>query len=164
MNEKQRIAVAIVVHQQKVLVGKRASNAKTAQGFHEFPGGKIEKGEIASTAAIRECFEETGLHISIERQINKSFTDEECLEIIFFLGGSVLVVGFSLPSSSSPGSSLVSSSKSSSKSSYYGSYSYSTGFVFYFFGENLGLYDCWLSSFYFLGVGCFLSFPPSSSS
>ena len=86
MNEKQRIAVAIVVHQQKVLVGKRASNAKTAQGFHEFPGGKIEKGEIASTAAIRECFEETGLHISIERQVNKSFTDEEYLEIIFFLG------------------------------------------------------------------------------
>jgi len=86
VNEKQRIAVAIVVHQQKVLVGKRASNAKTAQGFHEFPGGKIEKGEIASTAAIRECLEETGLHISIERQVNKSFTDEGCLEIIFFLG------------------------------------------------------------------------------
>ncbi len=86
MNEKQRIAVAIVIHQQKVLVGKRASNAKTAQGFHEVPGGKIEKGESASTAAIRECLEETGLHISIERQVNKSFTDEGCLEIIFFLG------------------------------------------------------------------------------
>ena len=51
-----------------------------------FWGGKIEKGEIASTAAIRECLEETGLHISIERQVNKSFTDEGCLEIIFFLG------------------------------------------------------------------------------
>ena len=86
MNEKQRIAVAIVVHQQKVLVGKRASNAKTAQGFHEFPGGKIEKGEIASSAAIRECLEETGLHISIKREVNKSFTDEGCLEIVFFLG------------------------------------------------------------------------------
>ena len=86
MPEKQHIAVVIVVHQQRVLVGKRASNAATAKGFHEFPGGKIEESESASRAAVRECLEETGLHISIERQLDRTFTDEGHFEIIFFLG------------------------------------------------------------------------------
>ena len=86
MPEKRPIAVVIVVHQQRVLVGKRASNAATAKGLHEFPGGKIENGESASGAAVRECLEETGLHISIERQLDRTFTDEGHFEIIFFLG------------------------------------------------------------------------------
>ena len=86
MPEKRPIAVVIVVHQQRVLVGKRACNAATAKGLHEFPGGKIENGESASGAAVRECLEETGLHISIERQLDRTFTDEGHFEIIFFLG------------------------------------------------------------------------------
>ena len=86
MPEKRPIAVVIVVHQQRVLVGKRASNAATAKGFHEFPGGKIETGESAPAAAVRECLEETGLRISIEQQLDRTFTDEGHFEIIFFLG------------------------------------------------------------------------------
>jgi len=84
--EKTRIAVVIVVHQQRVLVGKRANTASTAKGLHEFPGGKLERGEHASSAAVRECLEETGLQISIERQLDSTFTDEEHFEIVFFLG------------------------------------------------------------------------------
>ena len=84
--EKIRIAVAIVIHQQRVLVGKRTKDASTAKGFHEFPGGKLEGGECASSAAVRECLEETGLHISIERQLDSTFTDEGHFEIVFFLG------------------------------------------------------------------------------
>ena len=86
MPEKTRIAVAIVIHQQRVLVGKRTKTASTAKGFHEFPGGKLEGGECASSAAVRECLEETGLHISIERQLDSTFTDEGHFEIVFFLG------------------------------------------------------------------------------
>ncbi len=86
MPEKTRIAVAIVIHQQRVLVGKRTKDASTAKGFHEFPGGKLEGGECASSAAVRECLEETGLHISIERQLDSTFTDEGHFEIVFFLG------------------------------------------------------------------------------
>jgi 8-oxo-dGTP diphosphatase len=84
--EKRHIAVVIIVHQERVLVGKRASDAATAKGFHEFPGGKIETGESASRAAVRECLEETGLHICIDRQLDRTLTDEEHFEIIFFLG------------------------------------------------------------------------------
>ena len=86
MPEKIRIAVAIVIHQQRVLVGKRTNTASTAKGFHEFPGGKLEGGECALSAAVRECLEETGLHISIERQLDSTFTDEGHFEIVFFLG------------------------------------------------------------------------------
>jgi len=84
--EKTRIAVVVVVHQQRVLVGKRRNTASTAKGFHEFPGGKLEEGEHASSAAVRECLEETGLHISIERRLDSTFTDEGHFEIVFFLG------------------------------------------------------------------------------
>lgn len=86
MPEKTRIAVVVVVHQQRVLVGKRTNTAPTAKGFHEFPGGKIEGGEHASSAAVRECLEETGLQISIERQLDHTFTDEGHFEIVFYLG------------------------------------------------------------------------------
>ena len=86
MPEKTRIAVVVVVHQQRVLVGKRTNTAPTAKGFHEFPGGKIEGSEQASSAAVRECLEETGLQISIERQLDHTFTDEGHFEIVFYLG------------------------------------------------------------------------------
>jgi len=84
--EKTRIAAVVVVHQQRVLVGKRTNTASTAKGFHEFPGGKLEGSEQASSAAVRECLEETGLQISIERQLDSTFTDEGHFEIVFFLG------------------------------------------------------------------------------
>jgi 8-oxo-dGTP pyrophosphatase MutT (NUDIX family) len=43
----------------RVLVLQR-SNAGDAPGLWALPGGHIEKGEDAKTAAIRECLEETG--------------------------------------------------------------------------------------------------------
>jgi 8-oxo-dGTP pyrophosphatase MutT (NUDIX family) len=43
----------------RVLVLQR-SNEGDAPGLWALPGGKIEKGENAKTAVIRECLEETG--------------------------------------------------------------------------------------------------------
>jgi 8-oxo-dGTP pyrophosphatase MutT (NUDIX family) len=43
----------------RVLVLQR-SNEGDAPGLWALPGGKIEKGEDAKTAAVRECHEETG--------------------------------------------------------------------------------------------------------
>ena len=31
----------------------------------EFPGGKVERGEVPAAAAIRECFEEAGLAVEV---------------------------------------------------------------------------------------------------
>ncbi|MEQ8787223.1 MAG: (deoxy)nucleoside triphosphate pyrophosphohydrolase [Pirellulaceae bacterium] len=58
------IAVAVVQHAGRVLIGQRPPGAKLA-GLWEFPGGKIEPGETPEQAAIRECREETGLAVDI---------------------------------------------------------------------------------------------------
>ncbi|CAB1214043.1 thiamine phosphate synthase [Acinetobacter bouvetii] len=54
------VAIAILMHQNKVLVGWR--EAKQHQGNkHEFPGGKVEAGETPLAACRREIYEEVGI-------------------------------------------------------------------------------------------------------
>ena len=49
-----QVAIAILLHQGKVLVGWR--QAEQHQGNkHEFPGGKVEAGETPEQACRREC-------------------------------------------------------------------------------------------------------------
>ena len=57
------IAVAVVVHDGTVLVGRRADDALEEPGRAEFPGGKVEPHESAAEAAARECLEETGVAV-----------------------------------------------------------------------------------------------------
>jgi 8-oxo-dGTP diphosphatase len=56
------IAIAVVEHEGRFLIGQRPDGAPLA-GLWEFPGGKIEPGETPEAAAVRECLEETGLHV-----------------------------------------------------------------------------------------------------
>ena len=56
------IAVAVVEHEGRFLVGKRPAGVPLA-GLWEFPGGKIEPGESLEAAAMRECLEETGVAV-----------------------------------------------------------------------------------------------------
>ena len=60
------IAVAVVEHDGRYLVGQRPAHVPLG-GFWEFPGGKVERGETPEAAAIRECLEETGLTVHIQR-------------------------------------------------------------------------------------------------
>jgi len=59
------IAVAVVVHDGRVLVGRRSATAVEAPGLDEFPGGKVEPGETVAAAAARECLEEAGIAVHI---------------------------------------------------------------------------------------------------
>lgn len=53
----------IIMEDDKVVVTKyEKGNHK--EGFYEIPGGKIEEGESAEEAAIREVKEETGMTVS----------------------------------------------------------------------------------------------------
>ncbi len=54
------IAIAVVEHDGTFLVGQRPAGVALA-GYWEFPGGKVEPGETPAEAAVRECYEETGV-------------------------------------------------------------------------------------------------------
>ncbi len=58
------IAIAVVVHEGRHLIGLRPDNVPLA-GYWEFPGGKVLAGESPAEAAVRECFEETGLSVRV---------------------------------------------------------------------------------------------------
>ena len=58
------IAVAVVEHESRFLIGQRSEKAVLA-GRWEFPGGKVEPGETPEQAAVRECREETGLNVLV---------------------------------------------------------------------------------------------------
>lgn len=81
------IAVAVVVVGHHVLVGKRSHLAREGPGLDEFPGGKVERGELGDEAARRECLEETGLDVQILRTLDVSTGSASFgpLEVTFFL-------------------------------------------------------------------------------
>ena len=62
------IAAGIVRKNGKLLITRRKLNGLLG-GLWEFPGGKLEKGEEASLACIREIKEETGLAVRIESHL-----------------------------------------------------------------------------------------------
>lgn len=59
-----RIAIAVVEHHGRYLIGRRPEGVPLA-GYWEFPGGKVQAGETAEQAAARECKEETGLEVAV---------------------------------------------------------------------------------------------------
>ena len=64
MTKSTKIAIAVVKNGDRFLVGQRSQDQVLA-GFWEFPGGKIEAGESDLDAAVRECFEETGVTVAV---------------------------------------------------------------------------------------------------
>lgn len=61
------IAIALIRDGDRWLVGERGSDCPLA-GAAEFPGGKRLPPESLEECAIRECLEETGLEIRIDRR------------------------------------------------------------------------------------------------
>ena len=58
-----RVAVAVLLRDGKVLLAQRLPGTPYA-GYWEFPGGKLEAGETAHQALLRELDEELGIRIT----------------------------------------------------------------------------------------------------
>jgi A/G-specific adenine glycosylase len=59
------IAAALVWRDDGRLFIQRRPPQGLLGGLWEFPGGKVEVGESAAEAAVRETYEETGLHVEV---------------------------------------------------------------------------------------------------
>ena len=57
------VAVALVDVDGRVLIAQRPET-KSMAGLWEFPGGKVEIGELPEVALIRELNEELGIDVS----------------------------------------------------------------------------------------------------
>lgn len=66
------VAVALINENGEILVQKRAPGRSMA-GLWEFPGGKIEPGETAEAALVRELGEELGIGVSEADLVPLSF-------------------------------------------------------------------------------------------
>ena len=56
-------AIALIDVDGRILIAQRPEG-KSMAGLWEFPGGKVEPGEMPEEALIRECEEELGIDIS----------------------------------------------------------------------------------------------------
>jgi len=64
MSKQVHVAVAVIINpQQQVLVALRQAHQHQGN-LWEFPGGKVEQGELVETALQREIEEEVGLTIN----------------------------------------------------------------------------------------------------
>lgn len=81
-----KIGAAIVIEDQKILICQRAQTGSCAN-LWEFPGGKLEPLETLEECTVRECEEELGIHLEIQKQVAVStyhYPDRD-VEITFFL-------------------------------------------------------------------------------
>jgi 8-oxo-dGTP pyrophosphatase MutT (NUDIX family) len=65
MDLRESFRVILFDHRSDPLLLQRSDGAKT--GYYCFPGGQVEHGETRSDAAIRETFEETGIHTDLQK-------------------------------------------------------------------------------------------------
>lgn len=67
------VVAAVIVDDGRILACRRSPN-RSAGGQWEFPGGKVEAGESASEALIREIREELGVGIEVLGELNEADT------------------------------------------------------------------------------------------
>jgi len=66
------VAAALVDEKKRVLLQQRAPGRAMA-GLWEFPGGKVEPGELPEAALVRELGEELGIRVSTDALVPACF-------------------------------------------------------------------------------------------
>jgi 8-oxo-dGTP diphosphatase len=79
---RRTVVAAALIRDARLLVAQRAHPAALA-GQWEFPGGKVERGETARAALIRECSEELGCRVVVGEEIGRQALADGALFILF---------------------------------------------------------------------------------
>jgi ADP-ribose pyrophosphatase YjhB (NUDIX family) len=86
--EDPKVAVGVVVELDGgIVLGKRNHDPK--MGCWSFPSGFVDAGEVVEEAARRECQEETGLEVSIDRLLGVYSAPGERVIFLAFAGTAV---------------------------------------------------------------------------
>lgn len=80
------VAIGIMVYQNNILVGWREANQHQGNK-HEFPGGKVDAGEMPEEACRREICEEVGLNLENWKKFNfiRHEYDDVVVQLHFFI-------------------------------------------------------------------------------
>lgn len=65
------VTAAVIIKDEKILICQRSLSDKLS-GKWEFPGGKIEEGELPEECLIREIKEELDIHIEVGEKLGES--------------------------------------------------------------------------------------------
>ena len=83
-NIKIVVSLALINDADEILLSKRPKNKHLA-GFWEFPGGKVENGEVPEIALIREIKEELDININNKCIAPLSFSEFDYKEFQLLL-------------------------------------------------------------------------------
>jgi ADP-ribose pyrophosphatase YjhB (NUDIX family) len=87
----QGVSTIVLDDQRRVLLQKRADFRIWA-----LPGGRVEPGETFEDAAVRETFEETGLHVALTRKVGTYWKPQQDDTVTVFaaqvVGGEIVRV------------------------------------------------------------------------
>lgn len=86
------VAAAVIIRGGRVLLTRRLDD-QHLPGLWEFPGGKVESGESPESALARECREEIGVDIEVERILEVTHHQYPEKEVLLLFYRCSLVAG-----------------------------------------------------------------------
>ncbi|MEV6174860.1 NUDIX hydrolase [Streptomyces sp. NPDC051954] len=73
--------MAVIVHSGRVLLARRAVTEGSLSWV--FPGGKVQPGEAAEDAAVREALEETGVVVDTARMLGERIHPDTGRRVVY---------------------------------------------------------------------------------